>query len=186
MYRHMAEVAPDGRTGADKPTRPLDTGIFAVAVGVISTMPPPVRCLQTLTAGALVFAILGACGFSPPSRRRPGIIRPRPPRSEITIRSLTGQWEAVRPMPDDTQVLRLSLVQRGDSLDGTLLVGGRTLASDPGSPARLDANGLFVLVFGQAPERVMMRGRPDVSGDRIPVTITGFGPEPLHLVFRRR
>ena len=170
----------------DRPSRALDTGIFALAVGVVSAMPPPVRCLQTLTAGALVFAILGACGFTPPTRRRPGIVRPRPPRSEITIRSLTGQWEAFRPMPDDTQLLRLSLVQRGDTVYGTLLAGDRALASDHGSPALLDANGLFVLVFGQPPERVVVRGRPDVSGDRMPVTITGLSAEPLHLFFRRR
>ncbi len=149
-------------------------------------MPPLVRCLQTLTAAAIVFAILGACGLPPPRRGRRVIVRPRPPRSEITIRSLTGHWDASRPTPTGPQVLRLSLVQRGDTLEGTLLTGDRTLASDQGSLARLDAKGLFVLVLGQAPEKVIVRGRPDVSGDRIPVTITGFSPEPLAVVFQRR
>jgi hypothetical protein len=148
-------------------------------------MPPLIRCLQTLTVAAVVFAILGACGLPPPRRPR-AIPRPRRPGTEITIRSLTGSWQAVRPTSDGAQVLRLSLVQRGDSLEGTLSIGDRTLASDSSAPARLDAAGLFVLVLGHAPEKAFVRGRPDASGDRIPVTITGLGSDPLVVVFQRR
>ena len=169
----------------DHPTRPLDTGIFAVAVGV-PVMPPRIRCLQTLTAAAVVFAILGACGIPPPRRGPRPFPRPRRPTSEITIRSLTGSWEAFRPTADGTHVLRLSLVQHGDTLEATLLVGDRTLASDPKWPAHLDAEGRFVLVFGQAPATVVVRGRPDASSERIPVTITGLGPDPVAAQFQRR
>ena len=45
---------------------------------------------------------------------------------------------------------------------------------------------LFVLVFGQAPEEIVVRGRPDASGDRIPVAITGLGPDPVAAQFQRR
>jgi len=186
VYRHMAEVAPDERTGADRPTRPLDTGFFAVAVGVMSTMPPPVRCLQTLTAAAVIFAMLGACGLPPPRHGPRPIPRPRRPGVEITIRSLTGRWEASRPTPDGPEVLELSLVQRGDSLEGILVIGGRTLRTDPVSPARLDAAGLFVLVFGQLPQRLVVRGRPGASGDRISAWVSGVDPQPIPVTFVRR
>ena len=148
-------------------------------------MPPRIRCLQTLTAAAVVFAILGACGIPPP-RRSPRPIRPRRPSTEITIRSLTGRWEAFRPTSEGSQVLELSLVQRGDTLEATALLGERTLATDPQWPAHLDADGRFVLVFGRAPATVVVRGRPDASGDRIRVTITGLGVDPIAAQFQRR
>jgi hypothetical protein len=162
----------------------LDTGFFALAVGAV--MPPYIRCLQTLTAAAVVFAILGACGLPPPRRGPRPLPRPRRPVGEVTIRSLTGTWDAARPAADDRPVLTLSLVQHGDTLEGSLRTGGRTLASDASWPAHLDAGGRFVLVFGQAPETIVVRGRPDPSGDRIPVTVTGLGPEPMATVLRRR
>jgi hypothetical protein len=149
-------------------------------------MPTLVRCLQTLTAAAVVFAILGACGLPPPRRGPRPIPRPRRPVTEITIRSLTGHWEALRQTPDGPQVLRLSLVQRGDTLDGALLLGARTLSTDPQWPAHLDVDGRFVLVFGQAPARVVVRGRPDASGERISVTIAGQEADPIATQFQRR
>jgi hypothetical protein len=169
----------------DQPTRPLDTGIFALAVRAMPTMPPAVRCLQTLTAAALVFAILGACGLPPPRRGPRPIPRPRRPGVEITIRSLTGRWEASRTTTDGRQRLELSLVQRGDTLEGTLLIESRTLLSANAS-ARLDAAGQFVLVFGQLPQRLFVRGRPDATGDRIPVLIDGLDPQQISIVFQRK
>jgi hypothetical protein len=149
-------------------------------------MPSHVRCLQTFTAAAVVFAILGACGIPPPRRGPRPMPRPRRPSVAITIRSLTGRWEGSRPTSDGTQVLSLSLVQRGDTLEATLLLGDRTLATDPKWPAHLDTDGRFVLVFGQAPPTVVVRGRPDASGDRIRATITGLEPDPMVAEFQRR
>ena len=145
-----------------------------------------VRLSQTVAAGAVVFAILGGCGFAPPSRRGPVVIRPRPPGPEVTIRSLTGEWEAVQPTASGPRMIGLSLVQRGDTVRATLAIDGRTLSDDPSRPARLDARGQFVLVFGQSTEVIVVRGRPDASEDWIAATLTGLDSEPLPTVFQRR
>jgi len=164
----MAELAPDGRP-ASRPSSagPLDTGFFAVAA-------------------AALFAILGACGLPPPGRPTRVIVRPRPPRAEVTIRSLTGTWVAVWQTPDAVETLTLSIVQSGDTLAGRLIVQGRALASDPARPAHLDAAGQFVLGFGQAHENVIVRGRPDMTGDRISASISGLAAHPAAVVFHRR
>jgi hypothetical protein len=163
----------------------LDTGIFALAVGAVSTMPPPVRCLQTLTAAAVVFAILGACGLPPPRRGTPVVIRPRRPATGVTIRSLTGDWEAVHGTPAGPVDVRLALVQSGDTLQGTLRVGDRILASDATWPARLDTSGRFVMVFGQSHE-IVGRARLDASGDWFSMAVAGLAEEQLSLIFQRR
>lgn len=167
-------------------TRALDTGFFAVAGEVGPTMLLSVRCLQTVTIAAAAFAILGACGLPPPGRGPRVVVRPHRPAREITIRSVTGDWNASRRTAGGAQALRLSLIQRGDTLQGTLSVGTLTVATDPATPARLGVDGSFVLVFVHSPENIVLRGRPDASGERIPVAISGVGPELLAVVFRRR
>src|SRR6185295_9586965 len=96
------------------------------------------RYLQTLTAGAALFAILGACGLAPARSAPRPIVRPHPPRGDVTIRSLTGRWVAVRQTPDAIGTRSLSLGQSGDRLTGTLTVDGRTFVSDPAREALLD------------------------------------------------
>ena len=147
---------------------------------------PPLRCLQTCTAAAALFAILGACGLPAPRRGTRVIVRPRPPRAEVTIRSLTGTWVAVWQTPDAAETLTLSMVQSGDALSGTLIVQGRGLASDPTKPAHLSIVGQFALELGQAHERVAIRGRPDATGDRISASISGLSAHPVVVTFRRR
>ena len=71
------------------------------------------RSLQTLTAGAALFAILGACGLAPARSAPRPIVRPHPPRGDLTVRSLTGRWVGVRQTPDAVETLTLSLVQSG-------------------------------------------------------------------------
>ena len=144
------------------------------------------RCLQTCTAAAALFAILGACGMPPPGRPTRVIVRPRPPRAEVTIRSLTGTWLAVWQTPDAVETLTLSIVQSGDALAGTLIVQGRALPSDPARPAHLDAAGQFAIRFGQSHENIVVRGRPDVTGDRISVSISGLAAHPVVAVFHRQ
>jgi len=147
---------------------------------------PPLRFLQTCTAAAALFAILGACGLPAPGRGTRVIVRPRPPRAEVTIRSLTGTWVAVWQTPDAGEALTLSLVQSGDALAGTLIAQGRSLASDASQPARLDVAGQFALGFGQAHERLVIRGRPDATGDRISASISGLSAQPAAVTFRRQ
>jgi hypothetical protein len=104
----------------------------------------------------------------------------------VTIRSLTGTWLAVWQTPDAVETLTLSIVQSGDALAGTLIVQGRGLASDPVRPTHLDAAGQFVIGFGQPNENVVVRGRPDATGDRISVSISGLAAHPVAVVFHRR
>jgi hypothetical protein len=146
----------------------------------------PVRCLQTVTAAAVLFAIVGACGLTPLSRGPR--VRARPPlrRSEVTIRSLTGTWEAVVQGAGGPETLTLTLLQRGDAISGTLTARGSTLPSDTASPAHLDARGQFTLGFGQSHERVWIHGRPDVSGDQIAGWVTGATRESVMATFVRR
>jgi hypothetical protein len=144
------------------------------------------RCLQTCTAAAALYAILGACGAPLPRIGPRVIVRPRPPRAEVTIRSLTGTWAAVWRTPDGLDTLTLSIVQRGDTLSGTLIVQGRGLASDPTRPARLSIVGRFTLEFDQSPDGVVVRGQPDASGDRISASISGLSAHPLVVTLRRR
>ena len=145
-----------------------------------------VRACQTLAAGAVVFAILGACGFPPPPpHRRPVVLRPRPPRPEITIRSLTGSWVGVRQTSAGPEPVTLSLIQRGDEVAACLIVRGRSLTSDPARPARLDVDGRFALDLGQTHERVVAVGKIDPVNDRITIWINGLWAQPATLVFHR-
>jgi hypothetical protein len=148
-------------------------------------MPRRVRLLQTCTAAAALFAVLGACGLPARGRRARVIARPRPPRAEVTIRSLTGTWVALR-QTDGHAALTIVLIQSGDTLTGTLVVDSRSLASDPAVPARLDSNGRFTIRLGRTHERVVLGGRPDATADRIFASIIGLSAQPVLATFRRR
>jgi hypothetical protein len=145
-----------------------------------------VRCFQTGTAAAALFALLGACGFPAPARRTRIVILPRPPAATVTIRSLTGTWEGVATTPAGEDILVLVLRQTADTVAGTLTLRDRTLASRPGFPARLDSNGLFTLVLGQSHERVIVRGRPDATGSTMSASVAGIAPQSLRLRLHRR
>ena len=147
---------------------------------------PLLRCLQTCTAAAALFAILGACGLPAPRLGPRVIVRPRPPRAEVIIRSLTGVWVAVWRTPDALETLTLSTVQSGDALSGTLIVQGRSLASDPARPAQLSILGRFTLELGQSHERVVVRGQPDATCDGISASISGLSAQPVVVTFRRQ
>jgi hypothetical protein len=149
-------------------------------------MIPLVRCLQACTAGAALFAILGACGLTPLGAGRRPRPHPRPHRAEVLIRSLTGTWAAVQDTPDGAQPLLLSLVQSGDSLTGTLSIGGRTLVSDPAHPAFLGSRGEFTLGFGRSHERVVVAGRPSPRADRLSASIRRDDLPPVAAIFTRR
>ncbi len=143
-----------------------------------------VRCCQGLAAGAALFAVLGACGL-PAGRVARAIARPRP-RVEVTIRSLTGTWEAVDVTAVRLEVFVLTLRQTGDTVSGTLAAGDRVLASDPASPARVDASGSIDLTLGRSTESVLIAGRLDSSGDRIRARISGLSDGSIVVTFRRR
>jgi hypothetical protein len=156
-------------------------------MGVEATnMSRRVRCLQIGTAAIALFAVLGACGAAPAGRRPRTIVRPRPARAEVTIRSLTGTWEAAGQRSGGDDALTLVLVQSGDTVAGTLTVGGRTLASDPAAPARLDAHGRFAIALGRTHERLVVGGRPDATADTIFASVSGLAPQPVLVTFRRR
>jgi hypothetical protein len=145
-----------------------------------------VRCLQTTTAAAALFAVLGACGLTPLSRGPRPRPHPRPDRHEVTIRSLTGSWVAVLDTPDVAEALSMSLVQSGNSLAGTLSIGGRVLVSDPAHPALLGSAGEFSLGFGRSHERVVVAGRPTAQADRLTATIRRIDLPPVAAIFTRR
>jgi hypothetical protein len=145
-----------------------------------------VRCLQIGTAAAALFAVLGACGLTPLSRGPRIRPHPRPYRAEVTIRSLTGTWEAVLATPDGSATVSMSLVQSGNTLAGTLSIGGRTMASDPSHPAFLGTFGEFVLGFGPARERVVVAARPNTGADRLSATIRRTELPPAAVIFHRR
>jgi hypothetical protein len=140
-----------------------------------------VRCCQGLAAGAALFAVLGACGLPAPRR----IIRPRP-RADVTIRSLSGTWEAVDVTAARLEVFVLTLRQAGDTVSGTLAAAGRVLASDPASPARVDASGSIDLSLGRSTEPVLIAGRLDSSGDRLRARISGLSGQAIVVTFVRR
>jgi hypothetical protein len=145
-----------------------------------------VRCLQIATAATALFAVLGACGLPASGRRTRVVVRPRPPRAEVTIRSLTGTWEAMRQRSGGDDTLIMVLVQSGDMLTGTLRIEGRTLTSTLTTPARIDATGRFAICFGQTHEAVEVGGRVATDSDRIAAEIRGLGDTPVGLIFRRR
>ena len=144
-----------------------------------------VRCLQTCTAAAALFTVLGACGLTPLSRGPRVRPHPRPHRGEVTIRSLTGNWVAILDTPDGAETLSMSLVQSGNTLAGTLSIGGRTLASDPTHPAFLGSFGEFVLGFGRSHERVVVAARPNAAADRVSASIRRIDSPPAAVTFRR-
>lgn len=144
-----------------------------------------VRCLQTCTAAAALFAVLGACGLTPLSRGPRSRPLPRPHRAEVTIRSLTGIWGAVLETPDGAERLTMSLVQSGNSLAGTLTVAGRTIASDQAHPAFMGTSGEFTLSFGQSHERVVVAARPSARADRLSASIRRPDLPPVAAIFTR-
>ena len=146
-----------------------------------------VRCLRLLTAAAVVFTLLGACGI-PISDRRP--IRPpfRPPRPIppiTTIRSLTGTWEGTVDGVT-TPELVMTLRQTGHLVSGMLAVGDtvRPAAGDP--PADIDAYGRLYLIFGQTPDQVGLHLQADRTGDRLTGMATGLGATASGVMFVRR
>jgi hypothetical protein len=145
-----------------------------------------VRCLQTTTAAAALFAVVGGCGLTPLSRGPRPRPLPRPDRPEVTIRSLTGTWVAVVETATGVETLAMSLVQSGNTLAGTLSIGGRTLVSDPGHPAFLGSVGEFSLGFGRSHERVVVAGRPSQRGDRLSASIRCIDLPPVAAIFNRR
>jgi hypothetical protein len=151
---------------------PLDTG-FSQLRSEPSTMSRFVRCFQTLAVAAALFALLGACGLTPLSRGPR--VRARPPalRPGITIRSLTGTWDAVVKRADGVETLVLTLRQSGNTVSGTLSIDDVAHPIDAGWPAEIDARGQFTLRFGQSQETIWLRGRPDAGGDEIAGWITG-------------
>jgi hypothetical protein len=145
-----------------------------------------VRCLQTCTAAAALFALLGACGLTPLSRGPRVRPHPRPYRPEVTIRSLTGTWVAILDTPGGAETLSMSLVQSGNTLTGTLRIGGRTMASDPAQPALLGSFGEFVLGFGRSHERVVVAARPSAGADRLSASIRCIDVPAVAAIFTRR
>jgi hypothetical protein len=145
----------------------------------------PLRCLQTCTAAAALFALLGACGLAPPRSTRV-IVRPRAPRTEITIRSVTGLWDATVVTPQGAESIAMSLTQTGDLVTGTLTVRGRTVSSDPSRPAHIDVTGAFNLEFSQTTERIVVLARPDTTGIRISAQVSGLAAQPIVADFVRR
>jgi hypothetical protein len=144
---------------------------------------PLLRCFQTCTAAAALFALLGACGLAPPRSQRV-IVRPRPPRTEITIRSLTGVWDATINTPEGRTPLTLSVVQSGDALTAQLTFRERSWDSRPAPPARIDDSGGFVLVFGPSPE-IVLRGRASDNGVHIGARVEGLELRPAVVDFFR-
>jgi hypothetical protein len=148
-------------------------------------MVPLLRALQTCTAAAAVLTVLGGCGLAPAPSRRPRPIA-RPPRSEVTIRSLTGTWAGLVETPAGPKDVVISLLQTGIVLTGSLTVDGRTLQRDPAVSGRLDVSGQFHLAFGQGRETILVHGGPDSSGDRLSAWVTGVAPQPVLVTFTRR
>jgi hypothetical protein len=144
-----------------------------------------IRCCQALAAGAALFAVLGACGLPMPGRGTRVIVRPRP-RIEVTIRSLTGTWDAVAKTPAGIDVFVLTLRQTGDTVSGTLEARGRVLGSDPALPARLKVSGSFDLMLGRPTEGVLVRGRQDQRGDRLRAWVSGLSEQSIFVTFIRR
>jgi hypothetical protein len=144
------------------------------------------RCLQTVTAAAALFAVLGACGLAPARTMPRPISRPHPPGAEVTVRSLTGTWACVVQTPDGPRAVAASLVQHGDVLTGTLTIDGRTFPGNRVVSGRLGGSGHFRLVFGQSPETVDVHGVPDSTSDRITAWVTGVAPQPVHVTFVRQ
>jgi hypothetical protein len=144
---------------------------------------PLLRCLQTCTAAAALFALLGACGLAPPRSQRV-IVRPRPPRTEITIRSLTGIWDATINTPQGRLPVTLSIVQSGDVVAGQLTFRDRSWESRPAPPAHIDNSGAFVLVFGSVPE-IVLRGRASDNGVCIGARVEGLELRPAVVDFFR-
>jgi hypothetical protein len=144
---------------------------------------PLLRCLQTCTAAAALFALLGACGLAPPRSQRV-IVRPRPPRPEVIIRSLTGVWDATIDIPEGRTPLTLSIVQSGDVLAARLRFRDRSWESRPAPPPRIDGVRAFVLEFGSSPE-IVFRGRASDDGVCIRARIEGLIARPALVdVFR--
>lgn len=140
--------------------------------------PSLLRILQTLTAGAAVFALLGACGIPINHPQRPRYQRVRP----IIIR-LTGTWEAVPAGEESFRPLRMTLRQTGTSVEGVLHRPEGDLATE--WPGRIDATGHFALVFGRPPDKVRVDLQIEARGSRLGGTLLDdAGREPV--LFMRR
>jgi hypothetical protein len=140
--------------------------------------PSLLRFLQTLTAGAAVFALLGACGIPINHPQRPRYQRVRP----IIVR-LSGTWDAVPVGEDSFRPLRLTLRHTGASVEGVLHLADRDVPTE--WPGRIDPGGQFTLAFGRPPERIRIALQIEARGRRLGGTLVDpRGREPV--LFLRR
>ena len=146
----------------------------------MSSPPRPrrLRLLQTLTAGAAVFALLGACGIPINHPQRPRYQRVRP-----AILRVSGSWDAVPAGDDSFRPLRMTLRQAGASIDGVLHLPDRDLATE--WPGRIDPGGRVRLVFGRPPDYVRIDLRIEARGRRLAGTLID-GHRRHWVVFERR
>jgi hypothetical protein len=129
--------------------------------------------LQTVAAGAAVFAILGACGIPVNHPQRPRYQRVQP----IVVR-LSGTWDAVPIGESAPRPLRLTLRHAGARVDGVLNLPDRDLPAE--WPGRIDRGGRFSLVFGRPPEQTRINLQIEVRGRRLSGTYVGpRGAEPV-------
>jgi hypothetical protein len=159
----------------------LDTGFLALAGGRDRHVTNAhIRIFQTVTAGAIVLAILGACGLPPPQRRA------FVPRRDIVIRTLTGTWTGAVVSRDRSILLTMTLRQSGGAVSGTLDVDGRRLAGDPAFPGYIDRNGRFALTFGSDDRAIVVRARIDPRAERLYASVRGGGIDAPSISFWRR
>ena len=136
------------------------------------------RALQTLAAGAAVFALLGACGIptNPPQRPRHQRVRP------IVIQ-LSGTWDAASAGNESYRPLRLTLRHTGASVEGILHLADRDLATE--WPGRIDAGGHFTLIFGRSPDKIRLDLQIEARGRRLGGTLADAGGREAVLFLRR-
>ena len=129
--------------------------------------------------------MLGACGLAPAGRT---VARPPRPRAAtvVTIRSLTGVWEATAQSAGDTIRVVMVLQQTSDAVSGSLTVAGLDYPTDAEVWSRVDRHGHLTLVFGHSPNRFVVDGRMDASADRLQATITGGDLSATPTTFFRR
>jgi hypothetical protein len=140
--------------------------------------PRLLRLLQTLTAGAALFALLGACGIPINPRQRP-----RHPAARPVIVRLSGTWDAVAAGEESLRPLRMTLRHAGASVVGVLHLADRDLETE--RPGRIDPGGHFRLIFGRPPDSVRVDLRIEARGARLAGTIEEGGRREPVLFLRR-